>query len=40
MPNKANKLIQEWIELRKDDLNKVWSLAKAGKQIYPLLPLE
>ena len=40
MPNKANKLIQEWIELRKDDLNKVWSLAKEGKQIYPLLPLE
>ena len=40
MPNRAHRLIQEWIELRREDLNKVWSLAKEGKQIYPLLPLE
>ena len=40
MPNKADKLIREWIELRRVELNEVWELAKAGKQVFPLLPLE
>lgn len=40
MPNKAHKLIQEWIELRKPDLQQVWDLAQAGKQVFPIKPLE
>jgi hypothetical protein len=40
MPNKADKLMREWIELRRSELNEVWDLAKAGKQVFPLLPLE
>jgi len=40
MPNKANKLIQEWIELHREQLNDVWNLVKEGKQVFPLLPLE
>jgi len=40
MPSKASKLIQEWIVLRKSDLEKVWNLAKEGKQVFPVSPLE
>jgi hypothetical protein len=40
MPNKAHKLVQEWIELRRSDLEKVWSLAQEGKQVFPIQPLE
>jgi hypothetical protein len=40
MPNKADQLICEWIKLRKVDLLKDWDLAKEGKPVYPVSPLE
>ncbi len=40
MPNKADQLICEWIRLRKEELTKDWDLAKEGKPVYPVSPLE
>ncbi len=40
MPPRATKLIEEWIHLRKEKLLEDWSLASAGKQIFPIEPLE
>lgn len=40
MPNKAHALIQEWIKVRRESLNQVWDLAKQGKQVFPVQPLE
>lgn len=40
MPNKADKLIREWVKIRNKDLIKVWELASSGQQIFPLMPLE
>lgn len=40
MPNKADKLLYEWIKARNIDLLKVWELASNGQQVFPLLPLE
>ena len=40
MPNKADALIREWVQLRKNELDQIWNLAKKGEQVFPLSPLE
>jgi hypothetical protein len=40
MSPRADRLIREWISLRKVDLNAVWDLASVGKQVFPIQPLE
>jgi hypothetical protein len=40
MSNRADKLIREWISLRQQELKVVWDLAKVGKQVFPITPLE
>jgi hypothetical protein len=40
MPNKADQLICEWIKIRKTELMNDWDLAKEGKPVYPVSPLE
>lgn len=40
MPGKADQLICEWIRIRKQELMADWDLAKAGKPVYPISPLE
>ena len=37
---KADQLIAEWIKIRKQELMADWDLAKDGKPVYPILPLE
>ena len=36
----ATKLVREWIDLRIDDLKEDWRLAKAGKEVKKIAPLE
>jgi hypothetical protein len=36
----ATKLVREWIDLRLDDLKKDWELARAGKEVKKIAPLE
>jgi hypothetical protein len=36
----ATKLVREWIDLRIDDLKEDWKLAKAGKEVKKIAPLE
>jgi hypothetical protein len=36
----AMKLVREWIDLRLDDLNEDWELARAGKEIKSIEPLD
>jgi hypothetical protein len=40
MPVKANQLICEWIKLRQKELMIDWDLAKEGKPVYSVSPLE
>ena len=40
MPNKADQLVREWIALRKSELLADWELAKQGKPVHPVSPLE
>lgn len=40
MSNKADQLICEWIGLRKIELLADWELAKQGKPVHPVSPLE
>ena len=40
MTPRADKLIREWIELRRSELIKVWELASKGQQLFPIPPLE
>ena len=40
MPNKADQLIREWISLRRVELLADWELAKHGKPVHPVSPLE
>ncbi len=39
-PKRALSHVIEWVELHKDELLAEWSLAQAGKQLYPINPLE
>ena len=36
----ALKLVREWIDLHQTELNEDWELARAGKQIKRIAPLE
>lgn len=36
----ATKLVREWIDLRLNELNENWELARAGKEIKKIAPLE
>lgn len=36
----ATKLIREWIDLHGVELNRDWELARNGKQIKPIKPLD
>ena len=40
MTPRADRLIREWIELRRSELMKVWELASKGQQVFPVPPLE
>lgn len=36
----AIRLVREWIDLRLDDLKEDWDLARAGKEMKKILPLD
>jgi hypothetical protein len=36
----ATKLVREWIDLRIDELQEDWKLARAGKEVKKIAPLE
>jgi hypothetical protein len=36
----ATKLVREWIDLRLDQLKEDWELARAGKEVKQIAPLE
>lgn len=36
----ATRLVREWIDLRLDDLKEDWELARAGKEVKKIAPLE
>ena len=36
----ATRLVREWIDLRLDELKEDWELARAGKEIKKIAPLE
>lgn len=36
----ALRLIREWIDLHVSELNENWELARAGKEIKPIAPLD
>jgi len=36
----ATRLVREWIDLRLNDLEEDWELARAGKEIKKIAPLE
>ena len=36
----AMRLVREWIDLRLDELEEDWELAKAGKEVKKIAPLE
>lgn len=36
----ATKLVREWIDLRVTDLEKNWELARAGRKVKKIAPLE
>jgi hypothetical protein len=36
----ALRLIREWIDLHVSELNENWELARAGKEIQPIAPLD
>jgi len=40
MTRRALALVQEWRELRLDELRKEWQLAKEKKTLFPIKPLE
>ena len=39
LPRKQLRLVQAWIELRRDELEADWSLAAAGETPYKIQPL-
>ena len=36
----ATKLVREWIDLQVDELKEDWELARAGKEVKKIAPLE
>jgi hypothetical protein len=39
LPRKQARLVQAWIELRRDALTRDWALAVKGEPIFPIEPL-
>ena len=39
LPRRALRLVQAWIELRRDELNANWALAASGQKPFSLQPL-
>ena len=39
-PTRAVALVQEWRRLHRAELLDAWNLARAGKQLHPIEPLE
>jgi len=39
IPRKQTRLVQAWIELRRDSLMKDWALAVKGESVFPIEPL-
>jgi hypothetical protein len=39
LPRKQLRLVQAWIELRRDELMADWELARSGEQPYKIAPL-
>ena len=40
MSKRADRLIREWVKIRRSQLLEVWALAKTGKRVFPVEPLE
>lgn len=40
LPRRQTRLVQAWIELRRDELMAAWSLAVRGQPIFPIDPLK
>lgn len=40
LPNKQKKLIEAWIEIRKEELNTLWNLLQSGKGSFTIEPLK
>lgn len=39
LPRKQTRLVQGWIELRRDELMRDWELAARGEPVFPIKPL-
>ncbi|MFO1273010.1 MAG: DUF4160 domain-containing protein [Rubrivivax sp.] len=40
LPRKQTRLVQAWIELRRDELMADWTLAVQGEPVFPIDPLK
>jgi hypothetical protein len=40
LPNRASKLVADWIVLHKEELEDNWAKARAGEPLSPIEPLE
>jgi hypothetical protein len=40
LPRRASNLVKEWAELRREQLQRNWELARAGEPLVPVEPLE
>jgi hypothetical protein len=40
LPNNKRKLVEAWIEMRKEDLQADWTLAIAGQPVFRIEPLK
>ena len=40
LPRRQTRLVQAWIELRRDELMADWSLAVKGEPVFPIDPLK
>jgi hypothetical protein len=40
LPNRASKLVKDWIQLHRDELDANWTKARNGEPLFPIEPLE
>lgn len=40
LPRRQTRLVQAWIEIRRDELMADWSLAVRGRPVFPIDPLK
>jgi Domain of unknown function (DUF4160) len=40
LPRRQTRLVQAWIELRRDELMADWSLVVRGEPVFPIEPLK